>query len=86
MPKTAITSPAPLPTAAPARRPKAIPTDPEARLTVRQLAALLGCHPATVWRWTQAGILPAPRRVRGVTRWVRAEALAAVEAHERGEA
>jgi excisionase family DNA binding protein len=37
------------------------------------VAALLGVHRSTIWRWLDRGLIPQPRRVGGRTRWVRAE-------------
>jgi excisionase family DNA binding protein len=37
------------------------------------VAALLGVHRSTIWRWLDQGLIPQPRRVGGRTRWVRAE-------------
>jgi len=31
---------------------------------------LFKCSPATVWRWVKSGLLPAPVRRGGTTRWV----------------
>lgn len=52
--------------------------DPDALLSDKALAALLGVHRSTVWRWTEDGTLPRPMRIGGATRWPRGEALAAV--------
>lgn len=35
----------------------------------RELAALLGCSRALVWRLNSAGRIPQPVRVGGLTRW-----------------
>jgi predicted DNA-binding transcriptional regulator AlpA len=37
------------------------------------VAALLGVHRATIWRWLDQGLIPLPRRVGGLPRWVRSE-------------
>lgn len=37
------------------------------------VAALLGVHRSTVWRWLDGGLIPAPRRVGGRTLWCREE-------------
>lgn len=37
------------------------------------VATLLGVHRSTVWRWLDAGLIPAPRRVGGRTLWCHAE-------------
>jgi len=42
-------------------------------LTVADVAALLGVSPRSVWRMVQTGECPAPLRLRGCTRWRRAE-------------
>ncbi len=38
-----------------------------------EVAALPGVHRSTVWRWLDAGLIPAPRRLGGRTLWCRAE-------------
>lgn len=38
-------------------------------LSAHDLADLLGCHVATVWRHVSAGKLPKPIRIGGLTRW-----------------
>jgi excisionase family DNA binding protein len=38
-----------------------------------EVAALLGVHRSTIWRWLDGGLIPAPRRVGGRTLWCRAE-------------
>lgn len=38
-----------------------------------EVAALLGVHRSTVWRWLDAGLIPRPRRLGGRTLWCRAE-------------
>jgi excisionase family DNA binding protein len=38
-----------------------------------EVAALLGVHRSTVWRWLDGGLIPAPRRVGGRTLWCREE-------------
>lgn len=38
-----------------------------------EVAALLGVHRSTVWRWLDGGLIPAPRRVGGRTLWSREE-------------
>jgi predicted DNA-binding transcriptional regulator AlpA len=41
-------------------------------LSVRQMAARYGVHPATIWRWTQTGRVPRPVRLTSqTTRWVK---------------
>jgi excisionase family DNA binding protein len=37
------------------------------------VAVMLGVHRSTVWRWLDAGLIPAPRRVGGRTLWSREE-------------
>lgn len=34
-----------------------------------EVAALLGVARSTVWRWLDAGLIPAPRRLGGRTLW-----------------
>lgn len=36
-----------------------------------EVAAMLGVHRSTVWRWLDGGRIPAPRRVGGRTLWSR---------------
>jgi excisionase family DNA binding protein len=38
-----------------------------------EVAAMLGVHRSTVWRWLDGGRIPAPRRVGGRTLWSREE-------------
>jgi predicted DNA-binding transcriptional regulator AlpA len=40
-------------------------------LSDADVAALLGVHRSTVWRWADAELIPRPRRVGGRTIWVR---------------
>jgi predicted site-specific integrase-resolvase len=42
-----------------------LPESANVRLPV--VAALFGISPATVWRWVHGGLLPAPRKIGGVT-------------------
>ncbi len=44
-----------------------LPESAHVRLPV--VTALFGVSPATVWRWSGAGHLPAPVRIGGVTLW-----------------
>lgn len=44
-----------------------LPESAGVRLPV--VAALFGISPATVWRWSKAGALPAPSRIGRVTIW-----------------
>lgn len=44
-----------------------LPDAANVRLAV--VAALFAISPATVWRWTQAGKLPEPSHIGGVTFW-----------------
>jgi predicted DNA-binding transcriptional regulator AlpA len=37
------------------------------------VAVMLGVHRSTVWRWLDGGLIPASRRVRGRTLWLRDE-------------
>lgn len=41
----------------------------DARVDVRTVSMLFGCATATVWRRVGAGIIPAPERIGGSTRW-----------------
>lgn len=39
-------------------------------IAARTLAAMLGVSQVTIWRWSKAGKLPAPRKLgEGTTRW-----------------
>jgi prophage regulatory protein len=38
-------------------------------LSDKQLGSRYSVHRATVWRWAQAGNLPAPIKINGATRW-----------------
>jgi predicted DNA-binding transcriptional regulator AlpA len=40
-----------------------------ADIPVQVLAALRSVTPVTVWRWSKAKKIPAPRKFGGVTRW-----------------
>jgi excisionase family DNA binding protein len=42
-------------------------------LDVRQVGAMLGCSPRTVYRLADAGKMPRPRRLGSLVRWSRAE-------------
>lgn len=44
-----------------------LPNAAHVRLPV--VAALMAVSPATVWRWSHRGKLPAPVRINGVTLW-----------------
>jgi predicted DNA-binding transcriptional regulator AlpA len=46
---------------------------PEPLMTVRDVATLLKCGVATVWRNVQRGNLPQPVRFGGCTRWRRSD-------------
>lgn len=35
------------------------------------VAAVLGIHRSTVWRWADAGLIPQPRRIGRRTVWLR---------------
>jgi excisionase family DNA binding protein len=47
--------------------------EPSALLSVRQVAASLGCSPRTVNRLSDAGCMPRPRRLGSLVRWSRVE-------------
>ncbi|MEO2017433.1 MAG: helix-turn-helix domain-containing protein [Fuerstiella sp.] len=42
-------------------------------LSASDVAALLAVNKRTIWRWDSAGVLPAPVRISGTTRWKRAD-------------
>jgi excisionase family DNA binding protein len=48
-------------------------SEPAALLDVRAVARLLDCSPRHVYRLSDAGRMPAPRRLGGLVRWRRAE-------------
>ena len=45
----------------------------EKALTAQQVAALLNIHVSSVYRKSQNGELPSPRKIAGLTRWLGAE-------------
>ena len=45
----------------------------------REVASLLCCSKATVWRRVADGTLPAPIKLGGTTRWVKSEVLAVID-------
>jgi excisionase family DNA binding protein len=49
----------------PSARPLWIPAE--------EVAALLGVHRSTVWRWLEQGLIPRPRRIGGRTLWAQAD-------------
>jgi predicted DNA-binding transcriptional regulator AlpA len=49
-----------------------------AKVPVQVVAAHQGVSPVTVWRRAKAGLLPAPVKVGGTTRWIVGELRAAV--------
>ncbi|SAL17085.1 hypothetical protein AWB71_00691 [Caballeronia peredens] len=40
-----------------------------AGVTDKTVAALCGCHVATVWERSKRGVLPKPRKIGGSARW-----------------
>jgi excisionase family DNA binding protein len=44
-------------------------------LDVRAVAALLGCSARHIYRLSEAGLMPAPRRLGSLVRWARQELL-----------
>jgi predicted DNA-binding transcriptional regulator AlpA len=48
-----------------------------AKVSVKVVAAREGVSPVTVWRRAKAGLLPAPVKVGGTTRWLVGELRAA---------
>lgn len=40
-----------------------------AKIDVKAVAAVEGCSVATVWRRVSSGLLPAPEKIGGTTRW-----------------
>lgn len=49
-------------------------------VSAAELAHLLGISRSTVWSWHASGEIPLPLRIRGATRWRRAEIARWVEA------
>ena len=47
------------------------PTTTTAMMTVGEIAAEMGIGVATVWRWRDAGRMPAPVKIGAVVRWRR---------------
>jgi predicted DNA-binding transcriptional regulator AlpA len=47
--------------------------------SVRDVAAHFGCSVSTVWRLTKIGKLAQPIKIGGMTRWHRADIVAAFE-------
>ena len=45
----------------------------------REAAELLGISRATLWRHSRSGVLPAPLRIGGATRWRRSELVDVVD-------
>ena len=54
-------------------------TDTGALLRAPEVARLLAVDTRTIWRWVSAGVIPAPLRIGGATRWRRADLDAFVE-------
>ena len=54
------------------------PTEKPELLTDRQVAAMYGCTPRSIWKWAAAGVLPRPVKIGGSTRWKRCEILEAI--------
>lgn len=52
-------------------------TDP--LLTDNEAAAILGISKPTFWRWKRAGLIPAPVKLGGLSRWPRSEILEVIE-------
>jgi excisionase family DNA binding protein len=48
-------------------------TDLSLWIAADEVAALLGIHRSTVWRWLEQGLVPRPRRIGGRTLWSRAD-------------
>jgi excisionase family DNA binding protein len=42
-------------------------------IRAQEVAALLGIHRSTVWRWLEQDLIPRPRRIGGRTLWSRAD-------------
>jgi excisionase family DNA binding protein len=42
-------------------------------IPAEEVAALLGIHRSTVYRWLDQGLIPPPRRIGGRTVWARAD-------------
>ncbi len=48
-------------------------------VSVRDIAAVLGCSTPTVWRRVADGSIPQPVKIGGMTRWSKAEIDAFIE-------
>jgi len=55
-----------------------VPTRDEL-LSAAQVALIAKAHQSTIWRWAKSGVLPAPVRVGGSTRWRKSEVLRALK-------
>lgn len=50
--------------------------------SVQTLCRIYECHPATIWRNVKRGVIPAPIKVGGLTRWRMADIRAALSGDE----
>ena len=55
-------------------------TEPQALLKAQDVSSLLGVNTRTIWRWASAGVIPAPLRIGGATRWRQADIDRLIEA------
>lgn len=55
------------------KEPKLQPADPGQLVGMQELAKLLGCAPRTIYRLTDGGRMPRPRKLGGLVRWSLAE-------------
>ena len=53
---------------------------PQALLKAPDVARLLSVDARTVWRWASAGVIPAPLRIGGTTRWRKSDIDSLIEA------
>jgi predicted DNA-binding transcriptional regulator AlpA len=62
-------------------------SDPLQLMRARDVAALLGIHPITVWKWAKAGRMPSPVKLSAnVTVWRRQEIEAWIADRQHGRA
>jgi excisionase family DNA binding protein len=53
---------------------------PKTMFSDRDVAEFLACSRSTIWRWVEAGVLPKPIKIGGVSRWKLEDLEAVIEA------